>query len=172
MATLFFDLKGKNEILKQVYGTTNISIEIAKGPKLEDLIGELYHIFLTSIQTTKTEINQFFIGFDDKISTTHFGQGLGQIIITGLIFPKCVGGQETSFAGHAELHGYYGEMRGKEVTVTVEGSMVRGYVTALTMETSIEEELVTKFRIELAMTHNGYAASPNTNTCLEYPDVI
>lgn len=166
MATLFFDLKGKNEILKQVYGTTNISIEIAKDQKLEDLIGERYHIFLTSIQTTKTEINQFFIGFDDKISTTHFGQGLGQIIITGLIFPKCVGGQPSTFEGHDALHAYYGKMRGKEVTVRVEESRVRGYVTSLTMETSIEEELVTKFRIELAMTHNGYNPIPNTNTCL------
>lgn len=166
MATLFFDLKGKNEILKQVYGTTNITIEFDKGPNLEALIGEPHHIFLTSIQTTKTEINQFFIGFDDKISTTHFGQGLGQIIITGLIFPKCKGGQTSTFMGNNVLHGYYGAMRGKEVAVTVEASTVRGYVTSLTMETSVEEELVTKFRIELAMTHNGYEPLLNTNTCL------
>lgn len=165
MATLFFDLKGKNEILQQVYGTTNISISPVDGKSLEGLIGEPDHIFLTSIQATKTEINQFFIGFDDKISTTHFGQGLGQIIITGLIFPKCVGGQTSTFNGYNVLHDYYGQMRGKEVSVTVDESTVRGYVTSLTMETSVEEELVTKFRIELAMTDNGYKPLLHENTC-------
>ena len=166
MATLFFDLKGKNEILQQVYGTTNISIFPVGGESLEGFIGEPDHIFLTSIQATKTEINQFFIGFDDKISTTHFGQGLGQIIITGLIFPKCVGGQAPTFRGNDVLHNYYGAMRGKEVTVIVEASTVRGYVTSLTMETSVEEELVTKFRIELAMTDNGYKPLLHENTCV------
>lgn len=116
--------------------------------KLQSAWDDQSSTIVTDIAVQTSEILQHFTGFDDLITTLHFGKNVGSITISGIIFSKCDG----SLPGVRNFYKVVGRQRGKPVTLSLGGYAFTGYIADTSVQLTATPDTMAYFTIRMNMT--------------------
>ena len=106
----FFYTYNNNDIFQTIASAGSIvSIDF-----LDNVVNADNYLIYSSVRVDTSEIIQYFLTFDDVIDYFHFGKGLGNVIVSGIIFADC----EQNLPGVSALYDAFGGVRGKDVKVS------------------------------------------------------
>jgi len=114
---------------------------------LSSISGEEAFSIVTDVGVTTMETTQFFLTFDDLISYLHFGKGVGQMTVSGLMFYDCQG----NLPGAAKLYRAVGSNRGKNVTISIGGTSFTGPLVTSQSNVVSEPDTILQFTITMNM---------------------
>jgi hypothetical protein len=112
---------------------------------------------VTDVAVQTSEILQHFTGFDDLITTLHFGKNVGGITISGIIFSKCDG----SLPGLSNFYRIVGGQRGKPVTLSLGGYAFTGYIADTSVQLTATPDTMAHFTIRMNMTGHTLPGTVN-----------
>jgi len=160
MAVLFYTYgDSSKDIFRQ--GLSSGAVP-AKMDLFSDLVSKENLLIITSVSIVTAETNQFFMTFDDMIHFYHFGKGVGQIAIAGMIFGDCDG----SFPGAKAFYDAVMEARGTEQICSAGGNTFTGVLTDSTVEYLSDPITYVQFSANFAMTDNSLKLqSPAISGC-------
>jgi hypothetical protein len=110
MAAVFVTLKG-GDVFKTVAGVSHL----IKVPKIDDILGKTGLALYTQVNVQLAETLQYFLTFDDVIKFIHFGKGLGNIVVEGMMFSK----RDSDIPGIPKFFQAFSALRGKKETITI-----------------------------------------------------
>jgi hypothetical protein len=116
--------------------------------KLQAAWDDNSNTIVTDINVQTSEILQHFTGFDDLITTLHFGKNVGAITISGIIFSKCDG----TLPGLNNFYRVVGGQRGKPVTLSLGGYAFTGYIADTSVQLTASPDTLAYFTIRMNMT--------------------
>ena len=128
---------------------------------LDAIVGQSGLAIYTEVSAQLNETIQFFLTFDDIVKYFHFGKGLGNITIAGIIFMNCSG----EMPGITQFFSQLGQNRGQLLTISIGATWFQGVISSATIDVVGDPDTMANFSITLAMTNHGLPKIPPTTVC-------
>ncbi len=144
--------------------TKGVTFKVPYGAAaLESIWADGMYTIVTDVSVQTSEILQHFIGFDDLITTLHFGKNVGAITISGIMFSNCAG----SLPGINRFYTVVGEKREKSVTLSLGGYAFQGIIANTSVQLTANPDTMAFFTIQMNMTGHTLPGRPD-NTGLGF----
>jgi hypothetical protein len=140
MAAYFYTFNGQD-----VFNTTRSDGSILQIDFLDNVVTDDNYIMYTSLAVQTSEIIQYFLTFDDIIDYFHFGKGLGNVVVNGMIFSDC----NCNLPGVDALYSAFGSVRGQSVKVSFGSYAATAVVVNSSVEVVGEPDTMASFSITL-----------------------
>jgi hypothetical protein len=151
MAAVFITYQA-NDIFQYIPGDSSSLVNIEN---LDDLVNNEGALAIyTDIAISTSEITQFFPTFDDIIHFLHFGKGLGNITVNGILFSDCTHG----IPGLTPFYQAFQSMRGKKVAVSMGGISFYANVTTSNCTISGEPDTMAQWQVSMQIVEDSMGA--------------
>ena len=146
MAATFITLQGND-----VFKATGSASHLINIPSLDDIVGKSGLAIYTDVSVQIGETIQYFMTFDDVIKFIHFGKGIGQIGVSGILFSDCQGqmpGLQQFFSTAIS------QLRGKPTDITVGGTTFTTTMTTAQVNIVAEPDTMAQFQVSFSIVNH------------------
>lgn len=115
--------------------------------------GEQSILIIAGIGVVRNQITQYVKTLDDKLFGYAWGEGVGKIAVSGIIFhaPGCQPGGP----GYGAVNGYYESnnvyKKGGPCALSIGGAAIEGYLEKMTLSASMNEYNFGEFSLEMTV---------------------
>jgi hypothetical protein len=139
MAATFYSAGG-NDLFKRQTGGASSVLTI---PTLDGIVGSSGLAIYSDVTLQLGETIQYFLTFDDVIKYVHFGKGVGNITVNGILFSDCSG----SMPGASRFLQAFSSLRGKSQQITLGGQTFTVVVTNCNLTLVAEPDFMANFQM-------------------------
>jgi hypothetical protein len=139
MAATYYSAGGGDLFKRQTGGASSI----LKIPLLDDIIGTSGLAIYSDVTMQLGETIQYFLTFDDVIKYVHFGKGVGNIAVSGVLFSDCSG----QMPGAARFLQAFSSLRGKSQQITLGNQTFTVIVTNCNLSLLAEPDFMANFQM-------------------------
>jgi hypothetical protein len=130
------------------YGNGSAIARISPG-----LGGEQSILIISGIGIVRNQVTQYVKTLDDKMFGYAWGEGVGKVAVSGIIFnaPNC----SPNAPGYGAVNGYYDSNnvydKGGPCTLSIGGAAISGYLEKMTLSASMTEFNFGEFSLEMTV---------------------
>lgn len=124
-----------------VFQSTGSADAMIKIPKVDDIVGEEGLALYSSVGLQIGETIQYFLTFDDVIKFIHFGKGLGNITVEGIMYCSCDG----DIPGISNFSTAISALRGKEQDISIGSIAVTAIMTSAQINIMSDPDTMAQF---------------------------
>jgi hypothetical protein len=146
MAAVFVNLGG-GDIFKRKAGSGSAIVSV---PALDSMMQSSMLAIYTEVSVQLGETIQYFLTFDDVIKYIHFGKGLGNITVGGMLFSDCSG----NLPGMSSFFSSFSSLRGVKTDITLGGKAFTCVVTAANLTITGEPDTTAMFQLVFSVVNH------------------